>query len=314
MVQLPTSRHFTLHEIGKGIYAAIHADGGWAQSNAGIIDIGDRTLIYDTFISPLATQDLLAAAQTLTGRPVHAVLNSHYHNDHTWGNLAVPLHTDIISTEKTRDIIAARETKLDLSYREYVMKSLGEMQTQLEHATSEREKAHAQYFVVYYEAIIHTISMLPSRVPNLIFENTLEFIGNKHRARFIARSGHTFSDAILHLPDEHILFLGDLLFVDAHPYFDDGNLDEFRETLAFIKGLNADILIPGHGSLGSVKDVDAMLEYSYEMQELVERSIKNGTSRDDILKSPIPAKYVPWIFSNFYEENIQFMYGLCSKM
>jgi hypothetical protein len=78
--------------------------------------------------------------------------------------------------------------------------------------------------------------------------------------------------------------------------------------------LNADILIPGHGSLGSVKDVDAMLEYSYEMQELVERSIKNGTRWDDILKSPIPAKYVPWIFSNFYEENIQFMYGLCSKM
>jgi len=63
MTQLPTSQHFNLHELGEGIYAAIHAPGGWAQSNAGIIDLGDRTLIYDTFISPLASRDLLAAAR-----------------------------------------------------------------------------------------------------------------------------------------------------------------------------------------------------------------------------------------------------------
>ena len=69
MVQLPASRHFTLHELGEGIYAAIHKPGGWAQSNAGIIDIGDRTLVFDAFLSPRASQDLLAAAQALTGRP-----------------------------------------------------------------------------------------------------------------------------------------------------------------------------------------------------------------------------------------------------
>jgi len=69
MVKLPVSPHFSLHELSEGVYAALHAPGGWAQSNAGIVDLGDRTLVYDAFLSPLATRDLLAAAQALTGRP-----------------------------------------------------------------------------------------------------------------------------------------------------------------------------------------------------------------------------------------------------
>lgn len=69
MVKLPVSPHFSLVELNEGVYAALHAPGGWAQSNAGIVDLGDRTLVYDAFLSPLATRDLLAAAQALTGRP-----------------------------------------------------------------------------------------------------------------------------------------------------------------------------------------------------------------------------------------------------
>ena len=312
MTQLPVSRHFTLHELGDGIYAAIHAPGGWAQSNAGIIDIGDRTLVFDAFLSPLAMQDLLAAAQALTGRPAHVVMNSHYHNDHIWGNQAVPWDTDIISTVKTRELIAARGTKEDQYYREHAVQRLNEAQAQLERTSGEREKAHAQYFVVYYEAIVNTLPMLPARVPNIVIQDMLEFTGSKRRARFIARGGHTDSDAILHLPDDHMLFLGDLLFVHAHPYLADGHPDELCRTAAHIKELRADVLVPGHGSLGRVEDVNAMLEYINEMQELVQQAIRDGITLEEIAKYPIPAKYFNWIFPNFYEENIQFLYQLCS--
>jgi glyoxylase-like metal-dependent hydrolase (beta-lactamase superfamily II) len=312
MAQLPTSRHFTLHELCEGIYAAIHAPGGWAQSNAGIIDLGDRTLVFDAFLSPLAMQDLLAAAQTLTGRPAHVVMNSHFHNDHIWGNQAVPLDTDIISTVKTRELIAARGTKEDQYNREHAVQRLNETHTRLERASGEREKAHAQYFVVYYEAIIDTLPMLPARVPNIVIQDRLEFTGSKRRARFIARGGHTDSDAILHLPDNHMLFLGDLLFVHAHPYLADGHPDELCQTAAHIKELRADVMVPGHGLLGRGEDVDAMLEYINEMQELVQQAIQDGVSREDIAQRPIPAKYLTWIFPNFYEENVQFLYQLYS--
>jgi cyclase len=85
--------------LADGVYAAIHIDGGAAIGNAGIVDLGDRTLIYDTFLTPQAAEDLRIAAEALTGRPIDAVLNSHWHNDHIWGNQVFSANTEIISTD-----------------------------------------------------------------------------------------------------------------------------------------------------------------------------------------------------------------------
>ena len=49
--KLPKSIHFSLKEIAEGIYAAFAAEGGGAMGNAGIVDLGDRTVIFDTFES-----------------------------------------------------------------------------------------------------------------------------------------------------------------------------------------------------------------------------------------------------------------------
>ncbi len=62
------SRHFTIEQIPNGVYAAIQRPGGWAI--AGIIDLGDFTLIYSTFMTVKAAEDLLEAATQLTGNPV----------------------------------------------------------------------------------------------------------------------------------------------------------------------------------------------------------------------------------------------------
>jgi cyclase len=313
MAQLPTSPHFTLHELGEGVYAALHAPGGWAQSNAGIIDLGDRTLIYDTFISPKASRDLLEAARTLTGRPTSLVLNSHYHNDHTWGNLGVPAEVDILSTFVTRQILATRDPAMYVNYQKEALQSLEKMETLLEAASTEKEKAQAQYFVVYYQAILDTLPMLPPRLANILAGDVLEFSGSKRRARFIPLSGHTASDAILHLPEDKILFLSDLLFVQAHPYLGDGQPDGLRLAVAHIKELGAQVLVPGHGALGNEQDLDAMLAYTHELESLVRQALQEGTSREEICRHAIPARYDGWIFSNFYEENIQFLYELYSQ-
>jgi TatD DNase family protein len=73
---LPQSKHFRLEELSDGVYAAIHIAGGAAISNAGIVDLGDRTVVYDAFMSPQAADDLRSAAEALLGRPIDAVINS----------------------------------------------------------------------------------------------------------------------------------------------------------------------------------------------------------------------------------------------
>ena len=50
------------------------------------MDLGGSTLVIDTTLTPTAAEDLRADAQHLTGRVPNLVVNTHYHNDHIWGN------------------------------------------------------------------------------------------------------------------------------------------------------------------------------------------------------------------------------------
>ncbi len=52
------SEHFTIEKLADGIYTAIHKNGGYAICNAGIVKLGNETLVFDCFISPKAARDL----------------------------------------------------------------------------------------------------------------------------------------------------------------------------------------------------------------------------------------------------------------
>ena len=79
------SKHFELHQLAEGTFAAIAKDGGSAICNSGIVDLGGQVVVFDTFLTPQAALDLRHATEELFGRAPHIVVNSHYHNDHIWG-------------------------------------------------------------------------------------------------------------------------------------------------------------------------------------------------------------------------------------
>ena len=66
----PVSKNFSIQKLAPGVWAAIQNDkGGHAISNAGIIDLGDKTIVFDAFINPDAATELKQAAEELTGHP-----------------------------------------------------------------------------------------------------------------------------------------------------------------------------------------------------------------------------------------------------
>src|SRR6266849_5626383 len=77
---------FQLVKVADGVYAAIAKPGGLASGNAGFV-IGDNgVLIFDTFFTPAAIEELIGEIQSLTKLPIKYAVNSHYHLDHTGGN------------------------------------------------------------------------------------------------------------------------------------------------------------------------------------------------------------------------------------
>src|SRR5258707_3051996 len=70
---------FQLVKVADGIYAAIARPGGLASGNAGFV-IGDEgVLIFDTFLTPAAIEELIGAIETQTKLPIKYAVNSHHH-------------------------------------------------------------------------------------------------------------------------------------------------------------------------------------------------------------------------------------------
>ncbi len=304
-----SSRHFRLEQLADGVYAAIHAEGGWAVCNAGIIDLGDRTVVYDAFLTPAAASDLRQAAETLTGRPVHAVINSHYHNDHIWGNQAFSADTDIISSTQTRELIITKGALEIQGYCASAQQSLSSIEESLKVETDHKNRNQLKILIDYFQAILATLPELEIRLPNLTFTGNLILEGSRRSARLITfAGGHCVSDTILHLPQDGIIFMEDLLFVDVHPYLPDGDPDALQQILAQVRKLGATKFVPGHGPVGLAKHLDWMDAYIGTLNLLVREAISRGMPEAEIDQISIPAEYQDLVYPNFFPANIKFLY------
>ena len=76
-----------------------------------------------------------------------------------------------------------------------------------------------------------------------------------------ARHSHTDGDTLVYLPEKKVLFAGDILFTDYHPFLGEGNIDEWAKELDEIKSMDVEKIIPGHGPLSGKKDLEDMKEY-----------------------------------------------------
>ena len=98
------SKHAQVHEITDQIHAFIAKDGGAAISNAGVVDLGGQVVVFDTFLTPQAALGLRLFAEQRFGQRPTIVVNSHYHNDHVWGNQVFLPDAVILASAGTRDL------------------------------------------------------------------------------------------------------------------------------------------------------------------------------------------------------------------
>ncbi|MCQ6265123.1 MBL fold metallo-hydrolase [Fictibacillus sp. WQ 8-8] len=95
--------YFNLDQAADSIYAAISKDGTGSLGNAGFADLGGETVVFDTFLTPAAGEQLRKAAEALTDNKVKYVVNSQWHGDHVYGNQAFE-DAVFFGTEKLRHV------------------------------------------------------------------------------------------------------------------------------------------------------------------------------------------------------------------
>ncbi len=311
--ELPTSEHFELHQLAEGVYAAIAIEGGAAFSNAGIVDLGSRTLIFDTFENPKAAIDLRAAAEQLTGRPASCVIISHAHPDHWMGNQVFADHTSIITTHDIREqmlpfVQEIRDLKENPSE---LLNAIRENRERLETETDERKRASLRVSIARSQHDLDALPSLELRFPDQTFEGRLVFHGARRMAELMTQGkGHTASDCYLLLPADKLAFIGDLGFFASQPFMVYCDPQAWIAQLDDMEQWDVETFVPGHGPLGTKADLALQKQYIQVLDELVTRVIKTGGSVEDALQQPLPAPFDAWLIGgmNRFEANVRSAY------
>jgi glyoxylase-like metal-dependent hydrolase (beta-lactamase superfamily II) len=313
--QTSSFEHFTLDEVAEGVYAAIAVAGKAAFSNAGIVDLGDRVIIFDTFETPIAARELRHAAESLTGNPVAYVVISHGHNDHWLGN-QVFADTTIIATHATRVDMRAFATELEetkANPTEIEAFILGE-QERLAQETDGRRRLDIEHSIARWQYMLQALPTLEIFYPCLTFKDRLVFHGPRRVVELVTRGkGHSSSDCSLILK-EKVAFVGDLAFFGQQPFMAYCDRRAWVTQLQEMERSDIKTFVPGHGPVGTKADVTLEKDYILMLEDWVRRAVEKGEPVESILKRPLPKPFDAWSFDGLPADyNVRALYEWLSR-
>jgi glyoxylase-like metal-dependent hydrolase (beta-lactamase superfamily II) len=220
--------------------------------NTGIVVGDDAVMVIDTQATPVMAQDVIRRIREVTDKPIEYVVLSHYHAVRVLG----------ASGYKARHIIASRDT-----HELIVERGEQDMRSEIER----------------FPRLFRAVESVPGLTwPTLAFERRMTLWLGKLQVEIMQLGrGHTKGDTVVWLPQEKILFSGDLVEFDATPYTGDAYLGDWPATLDAIAALQPAKLVPGRGaSLQTPTQVKAGLDatraFVVEMFESVKRGAAAG--------------------------------------
>lgn len=298
----PGEPPFTVEPLAEGVYAFIAGSDARATSNAGLVDLGPTALLYDTFLTPAAGRALRRTAERLLPGASLVVVNSHYHNDHTWGNQAFS-DRPIIGSQRGRELFLTKGVEEAKGGPEEVNAVLAHFDSGPYGTDPE-----APFWRGYLEALAGALTELELVAPTVAFSGELVLTGPRGPVRLVELEGHTASDIALLLPDQGIAFLGDLLFVAHHPWLGEGDPHALLRTLGRLEHEGLGRLVPGHGPVSDARWLGREAEYVRELLRLAEQASDAGTTPVQLSSVEMPAPYRAWRYGRFFRSSLRALY------
>lgn len=246
-------------EVGDRVFVRRYA---FYDQNIVAILGDDGVLIVDTRISHRQADEILTDLAVLTPLPVRAVVNTHGHNDHAFGNHRFR-PAPIWGHERCAAMV--RDTGRDQIER--VSVAMPDLADDLAAVILDPpDRTFAAEAVVPFDAGGRLVEL-------------------RHLGR-----GHTDNDIVVLIPDADVLLAGDLLENDATPYFGDGYPLDWPTTVERLVELVTGAVVPGHGRVG---DRSLAVRQMTEFRAIAELAgmVHQGTIDLDaaVLRTPYPA-------------------------
>jgi cyclase len=206
-------------ESASGSVRSLMCNNGW-------VIFRDFVLLVDANM-PGRADDLLAAVRRTTDKPIRYIFNTHHHGDHIYGNR--------ILAERTQASVIAH-SGLTEELRRYETGSFGGAPGRWEAVAKLRPDVAASSVLI----------------PASAFETSHVIDDGFRRVELLHLGrGHTQGDAVLWMPQEKVLFTGDLAANGPFNIVRDALMVEWTNTLARMSSLGAAAVCPGHGPLAN---------------------------------------------------------------
>jgi glyoxylase-like metal-dependent hydrolase (beta-lactamase superfamily II) len=300
---------FQLVKVADGVYAAIARAGGLASGNAGFVIGNDGVLIFDTFNTPAALEELIVEIQTLTKLPIKYAVNSHYHLDHTGGNQVLAARGVPIIAHDNVLIWQTVKNKRFLPAPEELAKRKADAEKQL--AATPADQADKRGQLERTIRRLEALSVIKLTNPTKTFKSgTMTLDLGKRKVILATLPGHTGGDVFAYVTDANVVFTGDLGWSKTLPNLVDATVNEWIPTLdQILKQYPTAKYVPGHGSVAQASDIKDFRDYLDDLRARVKQGIENGLTVEQAKQQlTLPEKYKSFAFQNFAVPNVEDMY------
>jgi len=229
--------------------------------NIGVSVGDDGLLIVDDQFAPLADK-IRAALKGLADKKLRFILNTHWHGDHTGGNVAFGPEATIIAHDNVRKRLAT------------------EQKSAVFNSTTPASPKEALPVITFNDSL------------------SVHFNGEDIRAIHFPH-GHTDGDSVIFFSAWNVVHLGDDFFAGRFPFVDlesGGSVEGLVKNIGELIGkIPADAkLIPGHGPISTLDDLKSYHRMLQQTTEIVRGKITAGKTLDQIKTEGLPAEWAPW--------------------
>lgn len=298
-------------KLAEGVYAHVVGAEDIFVANAGVVVLSDGVVVFDTHFTREGGEELMRQVRGVTRLPVRLLALSHFHPDHTHGIEAFPEAALVLASANTRRDILEKDLPAVRRALDLGRAQLGQWSRELERARDEALKSSLRAQIAARRELVERLENLQVRAPVMVLDDRLTIQDQERRLEFmLLGAAHTDGDLILYLPQEKIVFAGDLFFDGALPNTEDAQILEWTKTVDALLKLDADLFIPGHGRPCGRAQVEEFREYLHDLRALVEPAVVRGEPLPQVVRElQLPEKYGSYAFRNFFPANVQKMYA-----